>query len=168
MKYYLNKHTNRNFRVEKVMALYKQANELKKGNYFVPDDGNEPMRVLENKHSKSGKHGSAKSRVICVGLFSNKKKEFSYKADQRLVVPEILKKSGQLIDLDTHNKTVSVMDTETYETVTVEYPPEIDEYKVVHDKLNEVAGKSDIWAETKIEFWEVMNKMIVTRVAMPN
>ena len=53
----------------------------KKGNYFVPVGATEPFQVLTNDHSKSGKHGHAKSRIGCVGLFSGKKKSISMTAD---------------------------------------------------------------------------------------
>ncbi len=145
----------------------KRANELKKGNYFIPDEIDEPFEVVENQHSKSGKHGSAKSRVTAVGLFSGNKKSWTFKSDDMIVTPTINKRSGQLITIDEANKTVQVMDTETYETLDVEFPLD-KENKVSYEKLDKLINNPDVWGETQIEFWDVMNKMFITRIVLPD
>jgi len=143
----------------------KAANNLKKGNYFInPDDG-EPYMVLTNDHSKSGKHGHAKSRIGCVGLFSKKKKSLTMMADTAVDVPEILKRQGQLVDIMENEKIAHVMDLESYETIEVDYPFEDDEISV--QKLAEILADPSIMGETSIEFWTVVGRNFITRVITP-
>ena len=141
----------------------KSANNLKKGNYFIYE--NEPYLVLTNDHSKSGKHGHAKSRIGCVGLFTKKKKSLTMTADTSLDVPEIEKKQGQLVDINEQDQTVSVMDLETYETIDVMYPFEDDELNL--SKLQKLIDDPDLQGESTIEFWTVMGRSFVTRVVLP-
>ena len=141
----------------------KSANNLKKGNYYIYEG--EPYLVLSNDHSKSGKHGHAKSRIGCVGLFTKKKKSLTMTADTNVEVPEIEKRSGQLVDIDEHSKIVHVMDLETYETMELMYPFEDDELNL--KKLEELISDHDLQGETTIDFWTVMGKSFVTRVVLP-
>jgi len=139
----------------------KTANNLKKGNYFIFEG--EPYLVSTNDHSKSGKHGHAKSRIGCQGLFTKKKKSMTFTADTSLEVPEIEKRSGQLVDIG--SDIVHVMDLETYETMEIMYPFEDDELNL--KKLDELMHDHDLQGETTIEFWTVMGKSFVTRVNLP-
>ena len=141
----------------------KSANNLKKGNYYIYEG--EPYLVLSNDHSKSGKHGHAKSRIGCVGLFTKKKKSLTMTADTNVEVPEIEKRSGQLVDIDDHSKLVHVMDLETYETMEIMYPFEDDELNL--KKLEELINDHDLQGETTIDFWTVMGRSFVTRVVLP-
>jgi translation initiation factor 5A len=140
----------------------KTASNLKKGNYYVYEG--EPFLVLSNAHSKSGKHGHAKSRIGCVGLFTKKKKSLTMTADTSVVIPEIEKRQGQLIDVMEEEKLCSVMDNENYETLEVMYPFDDDEVNI--NKLNEVIKEGD-YGEVSIEFWTVMGKSFITRVVPP-
>ena len=141
----------------------KSANNLKKGNYFIYE--NEPYLVLTNDHSKSGKHGHVKSRIGCVGLFTKKKKSLTMTADTNVDVPEIEKRSGQLVDIDEHGQLVHVMDLETYETLEIMYPFEDDELNL--NKIKELQNDHDLQGESTIEFWTVMGRSFVTRVITP-
>ncbi|MCF2141692.1 MAG: translation initiation factor IF-5A [Candidatus Lokiarchaeota archaeon] len=143
----------------------KSANNLKKGNYFInPDDG-EPYLVLSNDHSKSGKHGHAKSRIGCVGLFTGKKKSLTMTADTTLDIPEIQKRQGQLIDINENDRTVQVMDLETYETFDIAYP--LDEEDSETSKLHDLLDDRSIWGDVTVEFWTVVGRSFVTRIVLP-
>ena len=141
----------------------KSANNLKKGNYFVYEG--EPYLVLTNDHSKSGKHGHAKSRIGCVGLFTKKKKSLTMTADTNVDVPEIEKRSGQLVDIMENDQIVHVMDLESYETLEIMYPFEDDELNL--KKIQELINDHDLQSESTIEFWTVMGRSFVTRVVLP-
>jgi translation initiation factor 5A len=141
----------------------KNANQLKKGNYFISPEDNEPYLVQDNEHSKSGKHGHAKSRITCVGLFTTKKKQFLFTADEQIDIPEILKKNGQLVDIDPEKKLVHVMDVETYETYEVAYPLD-DSETVSLNKLEQLSNNKDLLGESQVEFWDVLGRKFVTRV----
>jgi translation initiation factor 5A len=142
----------------------KSANNLKKGNYFIWE--NEPFMVLTNDHSKSGKHGHAKSRIGCRGLFTKKKKSLTMTADTNVEIPEILKRNGQLVDVDQSAQTASVMDNETYETFEVDFPLDEDD-EVNLSKLRKVIEDPDLMGDTQIEFWDVMSRKFITRVIFP-
>jgi len=141
----------------------KSANNLKRGNYFIFEG--EPYLVSTNDHSKSGKHGHAKSRIGCQGLFTKKKKSMTFTADTNLEVPEIEKRSGQLVDIMENDRILHVMDLENYETLEIMYPFEDDELNL--KKLNELKDDHDLQGESTIEFWTVMGRSFVTRVVLP-
>lgn len=143
----------------------KSANNLKKGNYFINPDDNEPYMVLTNDHSKSGKHGHAKSRIGCVGLFSAKKKSLTMTADTNVDIPEIQKRQGQLIDIIDDDRLIQVMDLETYETFDIGYP--LDEEDSETEKIKELVSDRSTWGEVTIEFWTVVGRSFVTRVVLP-
>jgi translation initiation factor 5A len=144
----------------------KSANNLKKGNYFLnPEDNDEPYMVLTNDHSKSGKHGHAKSRIGCISLFSGKKKSLTMTADTNLDIPEIEKRQGQLIDIRDADKLVQVMDLENYETMDIGYP--LDEEDAETEKLAGLLEDRSNWGEVTIEFWTVVGRSFVTRVVLP-
>ena len=141
----------------------KSANQLKKGNYFIYED--EPYIVQSNDHSKSGKHGHAKSRIGCENLFTQKKKSFTFTANTTFDVPEIIKRSGQVVNINAADKMVTTMDLETYETIDIMYP--VDDDEVVLGKLQQLVDDPALMAESSVEFWTVMGKSFVTRVMIP-
>jgi len=47
---------------------------LKTGSYVIVD--NEPCRIVDLTKSKPGKHGSAKARVVTIGVFDGVKRSF--------------------------------------------------------------------------------------------
>ncbi len=143
----------------------KSAGNLKKGNYFINTDDNEPYMCLSNDHSKSGKHGHAKSRIGCVGLFTGKKKSLTMTADTNVDIPEIIKRQGQLIEIHEDDMLIQVMDLETYETLDIGFP--LDEEDSESRKLSEIMGDHDIWGELVIEFWTVVGRSFCTRIIMP-
>ena len=147
--------------------MRKQANNLKKGNFFIAEGYDEPFEVLDNQHSKSGKHGAAKCRITCVGLFTGKKKSLTMKADDTVEIPEINKRSGQLININEAEKVMQVMDKETFETLDVDFPLDPED-EVNYKKIEKLLADPNLWNETTIEFWDVMNKKFVTRIILPD
>ena len=140
------------------MSLRKvPAGNLKKGSYFVEENG-EVCNVLDVQHSKSGKHGHAKNRVSCVGLFDKKKRSIVFSSGAMVDVPEINKSTGQITDI-TDDKVI-MMDLETFETFEANYP--IDEIPL--RKINELKQDIESIGESQAEYWEVMGKKLVTRI----
>jgi translation initiation factor 5A len=133
------------------------ANKLKKGNYFMVDG--EPCSVLATEHSKSGKHGHAKMRISCVGLFDKKKRSVMFTADSMVDMPEITKRSGQITDIT--DDTVIVMDLESYETITCDWPT--DEEDAIK-KLESLKSDPEKIGDSQAEFWDVIGKKIIRRV----
>jgi translation initiation factor 5A len=93
---------------------------LRVGSYVVIED--EPCRIVNLTKSKPGKHGSAKARVVAVGVFDGAKRSFVKPVSAQVEVPIIEKRGGQVIAL--LPATVQVMDLETYEIFETPIPEE--------------------------------------------
>ena len=119
---------------------------VKVGSYMMIDG--EPCKIVEYDKSKPGKHGSAKARVVGIGLFDNVKRTMVSPVASNIEVPTIEKKSGQVLSLATNN--VQIMDLQTY--VVFDVPMPLDE---------EI--KSKLAAGIDIEYWEGMGKRKIMR-----
>ncbi len=120
---------------------------------------NEPCSVISTEHSKSGKHGHAKMRISCVGLFDKKKRSVMFTADNMVDMPEISKRSGQITDIT--DDSVTVMDLESYETIPCDWP--IDEEDATN-KLLKLKNNPEQIGDSQAEFWDVIGKKIIRRV----
>jgi len=94
---------------------------LKEGRLVMID--NEPCKVVSIATSKSGKHGSAKTRIEAIGLFDGKKRSVVKPADSEVEVPIILKKKAQVVSIQ--GNVAQLMDLETYETFDLEISEEL-------------------------------------------
>jgi translation initiation factor 5A len=92
----------------------------KPGSYIIVDG--EPCKVNSMTKSKPGKHGAAKVRLECVGMFDGKKRVVLKPADASVDSPIIDKRKGQVISLS--GNIVQLMDLESYETFEVSIPEE--------------------------------------------
>jgi len=120
---------------------------LKVGSYVIVDG--EPCRVVDYTKSKPGKHGSAKARVVAIGIFDEVKRSFVKPVDSQVEVPIIDKRSGQVIAL--LPKTVQVMDLETYEVFENPLPEEKE-------------TKSRLASGVEVEYWRILGKTKIMRV----
>jgi translation initiation factor 5A len=119
---------------------------IKEGGNIVIDG--EPCRVVEVEKSKPGKHGSAKVRLVAIGIFDGVKRSLVGPADQRVEVPIIEKRSGQVVSV---GETVSVMDKETLEIVEVPIPTD----PTLASKLE---------PGVTVEYWKVLNRFLINQV----
>jgi translation initiation factor 5A len=126
---------------------YAELGDLREGSYIVIDG--EPCRIVEISKAKTGKHGSAKVHVVAIGIFSGSRRSLVAPADQRVEVPIINKRTGQVLAI-TGGK-VQVMDMETYETFELDMPSD-----------PEVASRISTGSE--VEYWEVMGVRKIMRV----
>ena len=85
---------------------------LVKGRYVVVDGV--ACTVVENTHSKPGKHGSAKSNLVATGMLDGKRRNVVGPAAQNIEVPIIEKKNAQILSIN--GDTANVMDMENFET----------------------------------------------------
>ena len=120
---------------------------LKVGSYVIVDS--EPCRVVDYTKSKPGKHGSAKARVVAIGVFDNVKRSFVKPVDSQVEVPVIDKRSGQVIAL--LPRTVQVMDLETYEVFENPLPEEEE-------------TRSRLASGVEVEYWRILGKTKIMRV----
>ena len=100
-----------------------EAGKLNKGAYILLED--HPCEVVEISNSKPGKHGSAKVRIVAIGVFDGKKREFLGPADAQVVQPVIETRTGIVVSIS--EDTAQVMDNETYETIDVIVPDDLKE-----------------------------------------
>ncbi len=122
--------------------------ELRVGGYMMIDG--EPCKIMDITKSKPGKHGSAKARIVAIGVFDNQKRQFVKPVDSGAEVPIIDKRTGQVFALNPGG--VQIMDLETYEYIDAPFPEE------------EEVPKAKLVAGAEIEYWRILGKMKITRV----
>ncbi len=126
---------------------YATLGELKPGSFIVIDG--EPCKIVEMSKAKTGKHGSAKAHVVAISIFTGAKKTFVAPVSQRVEVPIIDKRVGQVIaDM---GDSIQLMDMETFETFEIEKPSD-----------EELASKLKPGVE--VEYWVVMGRRVIMRV----
>jgi translation initiation factor 5A len=120
--------------------------ELRVGGYMMIDG--EPCRIVDISKSKPGKHGSAKARIVAIGVFDNQKRQFVKPVDLGAEVPIIDKRAGQVFSVNPNG--VQIMDLETYEYLDAPFPEEED-------------LKAKLLAGTEIEYWKILGKVKIVR-----
>lgn len=96
--------------------------------------------------SKTGKHGHAKCRIEAANMFTGNKKIFVIPGHDKLEVPMVEKKKGQILS-HTEGK-ASVMDLESFETLEMDFPDEI---------------ASEVQDNDNIEYWDIEGTLLVKR-----
>lgn len=120
---------------------------LRVGGYMIIDS--EPCRIVNITKSKPGKHGSAKARIVAIGIFDGVKRSIVKPVGASAEVPIIEKRSGQIFAVNPSS--VQIMDLETYEYLDAPFPEE-EELKA---KLN---------PGVEIEYWKILGKVKIVRV----
>lgn len=106
-------------------------------------------KIVEYEKSKPGKHGSAKARVVGIGIFDGSKKSLVSPVSGNVEVPIIEKRTGQVISLAGSN--VQLMDLETFEV-----------FEVPNSKEEKISSK--LQSGTEVEYWKVLGKGKIMRV----
>ncbi|MEN2974532.1 MAG: translation initiation factor IF-5A [Candidatus Caldarchaeales archaeon] len=119
---------------------------LKIGNNIVIDG--EPCRIVELEKSKPGKHGSAKVRLVAIGIFDEVKRTMVGPADTKVEVPIVEKRTGQIVSV---TDTISLMDNETLEIIEVPIP-------------SDETLKAKIEPGKTVEYWKIMGRSMITHV----
>ena len=105
------------------------ATDARSGTNIVVD-GN-ACTVKSMDVSKTGKHGHAKCRIEAVGIVDGKKRVFVIPGHDKLEVPLVEKRKGQVLSKNESAKMISVMDLESFETIDVpcdaELMPQLEE-----------------------------------------
>ncbi len=121
--------------------------ELRVGGYMMIDG--EPCRIMDIAKSKPGKHGSAKARIVAIGVFDNQKRQFVKPVDCGAEIPIIDKRAGQVFAVSPNG--IQIMDLETYEYIDAPFPDEED-------------LKAKLVAGAEIEYWKILGKVKIARV----
>jgi len=119
---------------------------VKIGSYIIIND--EPCRIVEYDKSKPGKHGSAKARVVAIGVFDGSKRSIVSPVSAGIEIPIIEKRVGQVISILSN---VQLMDMETFETFDVPLP-------------NDEELKRKIIEGIEVEYWRVLGRTKIVRV----
>ncbi len=125
---------------------------LKIGSYILlpvtDQPTGEPCRIVEYDTSKPGKHGSAKARIVAVGVFDDQKRPHVGPVSQQIHIPLIDKRMGQIISMT--DAGIQVMDSESFETIDI---------TLVEDEI-----KDKIQQGQDIEYWKVMDRTKIMRI----
>jgi translation initiation factor 5A len=119
------------------------ATEAKVGTNILIEG--EPYTVKKMDISKTGKHGHSKVRVEANGILTDNKKVFVTPGHDKLEVPNINKRKGQILSM---GDKVSVMDLESFETLEVPCSEEI---------------KGQVAENDNVEYWDIEGRLIVKR-----
>ena len=127
------------------MSKPMELGTLRVGSYIIIDG--EPCRIMSYTKSKPGKHGSAKARIVAVGVFDEAKRTLVKPVGAQVEVPIIEKKGGQVIAL--LPAAVQVMDLETYEILEAPLPEE------------EIRSK--LASGVEVEYWRILGRTRIMR-----
>jgi len=133
-----------------------EIQKLKTGNFIMVDE--EPCVIKSTERSKSGKHGHAKVRVSCIGMFDNNKRSLTFPSGQMVEVPEIIKGNAQINYIE--DTLINIMDLESYESVDIEWPKDEDLIK----KLKDIQADPSKMSSSQVEYWQLAGKMLINRV----
>jgi len=120
-----------------------ELGSLKEGSWINIDG--EPCQIVEVIHSKTGKHGSSKARLVAMSLFTGTKKTLMAPTNSNIEIPIIEKRSGQVISISTSG--VQLMDLESYEVFESPMPTDI-----------------QIQPSSTVEYWRALGKVKIMRV----
>ncbi|NVM01540.1 MAG: translation initiation factor IF-5A [Candidatus Helarchaeota archaeon] len=123
------------------------AGSLKVNRYVLVKD--EPCRIVSVDVSKSGKHGHAKVRIVCIGLFDGNKRSLTFPSHTNVEVPIIDKSTGIITSITPDS--VQLMDNNTYETFELDLPTD--------EQL-----KSKLVEGATAEYWTILNKKRIMNV----
>jgi len=119
---------------------------------------NEPCIIKSTERSKSGKHGHAKVRVVCVGMFDNNKRSLTFPSGSMVEVPEIAKGNAQINFIEENS--INIMDLESYESIDVEWPQE----EELKEKLKELQANPKQISTAQVEYWQLAGKILINRI----
>ena len=139
------------------MSIRRTEIQKLKTNQYIMVEG-EPCIIKSTERSKSGKHGHAKVRVVCVGVFDNNKRSLTIPSGHMVEVPEIIKDNAHINFIE--ETTINIMNLETYESLDVEWPA--DEELVA--KLKELQADPNKMANAQIEYWQLAGKALINRI----
>ena len=133
-----------------------EIQKLKTGQFIMVES--EPCIIKATERSKSGKHGHAKVRVVCVGLFDNNKRSLTIPSGHMVEIPEIIKGNAQINFIE--DTSINIMDLESYESLDVAWPQEED----LKNKMQDLQTNADKMSTTQVEYWQLAGKTLIKRI----
>jgi len=133
-----------------------EIQKLKESQYIMVDE--EPCVIKSSERSKSGKHGHAKVRVVCVGMFDNNKRSLTIPSGSMVEVPEIEKSNAQINFIE--ENLINIMDLESYQSLDVNWP--LDEG--LKSKLREFQANPGMLQSIQVEYWQIAGRTLINRI----
>ncbi|MFX0031631.1 MAG: translation initiation factor IF-5A [Candidatus Hodarchaeota archaeon] len=133
-----------------------EIQKLKTGQYIMIEG--EPCVIKSTERSKSGKHGHAKVRVVCIGLFDNNKRSLTFPSGSMVEVPEIIKGNAQINFIE--DNLINIMDLESYNSIDVQWPSDED----IVSKLKDLKSNPAKLSSAQVEYWQIAGKTFINRV----
>ncbi len=133
-----------------------EIQKLKSGQYIMVDD--EPCIIKATERSKSGKHGHAKVRVVCVGMFDNNKRSLTIPSGHMTEVPEIFKGTAQINFIE--DSLINIMDLESYESMDVDWPKD----EALVKKFKDIQADPGKLSSAQVEYWQLAGRTLLNRV----
>ncbi len=133
-----------------------EIQKLKTGQYIMVEE--EPCQIKSTERSKSGKHGHAKVRVVCIGMFDNNKRSLTIPSGHMVEVPEIIKGNAQINFIE--DTLINIMDLESYESLDVLWPSEGE----LVSKLKDLQKNPAKLPSAQVEYWQIAGKTLINRV----
>jgi translation initiation factor 5A len=118
----------------------------------------EPCIIKSTERSKSGKHGHAKVRVVCVGMFDKNKRSLTIPSGHMVEVPEIIKGNAQINFIE--DASINIMNLESYESFDVDWPQD----NALKSKLKEIQMDPSKISTTQVEYWQLAGRTLINRV----
>ncbi len=126
-----------------MVAKVINATEMRVGSFLLLDGIAHQLKKMDT--SKTGKHGHAKVRYEASNAFTGKKKVGVIPGHDKIEVPHIDKRNGQVLSV--HENTASVMDSETFENMD----------------LDILEGVEGIKEGAEIEYWDIEGDKLLKR-----
>lgn len=126
-----------------MVAKVINATEMRVGSFLLLDGIAHQLKKMDI--SKTGKHGHAKVRYEAVNVFTGKKKVGVIPGHDKVEVPHIDKRNGQVLSV--HENTASIMDSETFENMD----------------LDILEGVEGIVEGAEIEYWDIEGDKLLKR-----
>lgn len=120
------------------------ATETKVGTNIILDGMSYTIKNIDI--SKTGKHGHAKCRIEAVGIITGQKKIIVVPGHERMAVPLVDKRKAQVLSIG--ENTVSIMDSESFETLDLACDPEL---------------KEQLEENSNVEYWDIEGEKIIKR-----
>ena len=133
-----------------------EIQKLNEGSYIMVDD--EPCEIRSTERSKSGKHGHAKVRVVCIGVFDDKKRSISFPSGELVNVPIIEKGNAQINFIN--DEKINILDLDSYESIDIDWP----EDEQLREKLKELQDDPQKMSNAKLAFWRLAGNIILKRI----
>jgi translation initiation factor 5A len=133
-----------------------EIQKLKTGQYIMVEE--EPCIIKSTERSKSGKHGHAKVRVVCVGMFDNNKRSLTIPSGHMVEVPEIIKGNAQINFIE--DASINIMNLETYESFDVDWPQE----DTLKNKIKDLQADPNKISTSQVEYWQLAGRTLINRV----